>query len=70
MSILLYTLGRIILSKPKEGEMISYEEFLKVDMRAGTIGSVKVLKEARKPAYKQVIDFGELATKKDFCTDN
>lgn len=37
---------------------ISYADFERVDIRAGTIVSVEPFPEARKPAYKLTIDFG------------
>jgi len=41
-------------------EKITYEDFTKVDIRTGTILQVDDFPEARKPAYKLKVDFGEL----------
>ena len=44
-------------------QSINWEEFEKVELRAGTILEVADFPEARKPAYKLKVDFGELGIK-------
>jgi len=44
-------------------EPISWNDFEKVELRAGTILTVLDFPEARKPAYKLQVDFGELGIK-------
>ena len=46
-------------------EQIVFEDFLAVDMRVGRVVAVEDFPEARKPAWKLTIDFGdELGTRR------
>lgn len=40
-------------------EQITFDDFLRVDIRAGTIIDAQSFPEAHKPAYRMRIDFGE-----------
>ena len=45
-------------------EEITWKDFERVELRIGTIVEVEDFPNARKPAYKLTIDFGELGIKK------
>ena len=45
-------------------ELISWNDFDKIDIRTGTIIEVNEFPKARKPSYQLTIDFGELGIKK------
>lgn len=48
----------------QNNSLISFDDFLKVDIRVGTILEVKDFPKARKPAFQVTIDFGVLGIKK------
>ncbi|MCR5088337.1 MAG: tRNA-binding protein [Oscillospiraceae bacterium] len=39
--------------------MANFDDFMKLDIRVGTITDARVFKKARKPAYQLKVDFGE-----------
>lgn len=39
--------------------MATFDDFMKLDIRVGTIVSAKVFERAKKPAYQLEVDFGE-----------
>ncbi len=43
---------------------LSFNDFMKVEMRVGSIIDAEIFKEAENPAYKIHIDFGEFGTRK------
>ncbi|MCH2035118.1 MAG: tRNA-binding protein [Tenacibaculum sp.] len=45
-------------------ETVTFDDFLKVDIRIGTILEVNDFPKARKPAYQLTINFGTLGIKK------
>lgn len=44
--------------------LITWSEFERVELRAGTIVSAQPFPGARKPAYRLLVDLGELGIKK------
>lgn len=40
-------------------DLISFDDFIKIDIRVGTIIEAKIFENAKQPAYKLLIDLGE-----------
>lgn len=48
----------------KQQHQLSWDDFMKVEMRTGTIVEAELFSEARQPAYKLKIDFGTYGIRK------
>ncbi len=45
-------------------DLIQWNDFTKIEMRTGTIIGAEIFKEAKKPAYKLSVDFGDYGIKR------
>lgn len=50
-----------------EADEITFDNFLKVDIRIGTVVSAEEFPEARNPSFKLLIDFGPVIGRKKSC---
>lgn len=53
-----------MMNRIVESEFISFDDFLKVELRIGTIINATINEKARVPAYILEIDFGDVGIKK------
>ncbi len=54
-------------SNAPAADTIGFEDFLKIDIRIGTIVAAEEFPEARKPSYRLRIDFGPALGEKKSC---
>lgn len=54
----------LLYLSPMNKPVISWADFEKIDIRVGTIIEVNDFPKARKPAYKLLVDFGEMGTRR------
>ena len=45
-------------------DLISWQDFERIELRVGTVVAVEEFPEARKPAWKLTVDFGELGVRR------
>jgi len=58
-----YKIDIVMIMKQTDNSTITWQEFENVELKVGTIVEVLPFPEARKPAYKLKIDFGEIGTR-------
>lgn len=49
--------------QPAVNQTVTFEDFMRIDIRVGTVVAAQEFDEARVPAYRMTIDFGELGTR-------
>jgi tRNA-binding protein len=51
------------MEPPQAPDTMSVDDFFRIDIRVGTVLRAEVFPEAKRPAYKLWIDFGELGVR-------